>query len=63
MSVSVKFEYDIGDKVNILDVDIPGRVTSLIKDTNGLQYLIAYWHNGERHSTWLFDWELERKKK
>ena len=63
MSVTVEFEYDIGDKVNILEVDIPGRVTSIIKDVNGLQYLVAYWYNGERQSTWLFEWELERKKK
>ena len=57
--IKVEFKYDIGDKVKVKDITVNGRVTGLLKDDEGIQYRVAYWYNGERKSTWMFDWEIE----
>ena len=57
--IKVEFRYDISDKVKVKDITVNGRVTGLLKDDDGLQYRIVYWYNGERKSTWMFDWEIE----
>jgi len=62
MEMKVEFQYDLGDHVNIIDVNRPGRVDSQINDVNRKQYRVVYWSDGQRRNAWMYDWELEPRK-
>jgi len=55
---TIKFKYDIADKVFIFEISRPGIVEALLVDGLGEQYKVAYWHEGVRRAEWLYDWEL-----
>lgn len=58
MKQVVEFDYSVGDRVMLIEIDRPGVVTSLIRDNDGLQYRIVWWDNGSRKSEWLHSFEI-----
>jgi hypothetical protein len=58
-----KFEFDLGEKVIITEIQRTGVVDSLTVDFLGPQYRVAYWDNSERKTTWLPAHELEARNK
>ena len=57
---TIEFEYDIGARVKIKTIEMIGHVDSLCLDIMGKQYRVVYWNDGERHSTWMYAWEIEK---
>ena len=57
---TVKFKYNIGDRVHVIAVEMAGRVDAMIFDHSGGQYRVIYWHNGERYAIWMYDWEISK---
>lgn len=55
----VEFEYDIGDKVEIIALEKTGRVCSLWFGDRGPQYEIAYFDSAERRKEYLFSSEIK----
>lgn len=56
--VEYEFARDIGQEVQLKALEQKGRVDALLVDSSGCQYRIIYWFNGERRSTWVYEWEL-----
>ena len=56
--MKVDFKHNIGDEVIITDIDRPGRIESLCQDICGKQYRVVYWHDGQRRSEWMHEWEI-----
>lgn len=57
-----KFEFSIGDRVIIKEVQRPGRVELIQIDFVGVQYRVCYWDNSERKVAWLYADEIEPRK-
>lgn len=55
------FEYDLRQRVTIVELDRPGIVDAIGVFDSGVQYRIVYWNNGERKSEWMYPIELELK--
>lgn len=56
----VNYKYDLGDKVKIIAVDMPGQVDSLCTSESGNTYRVVFWNNGRRYSDWMYDWEIQK---
>jgi len=56
--MTVDFEYEIGQMVKVKAIGMLGSVDSLSLDCNGKQYRVVYWNDGQRHSVWMYGWEL-----
>jgi hypothetical protein len=56
---NVRYAYAIGDHVRICATEHPGQVTGLLTDSNGPQYRVVWWNNGERKQEWLYEYEVE----
>lgn len=52
------FQFNLGDRVTINEVQRPVRVEALMIDFLGVQYRVAYWDNSDRRTTWLAADEL-----
>lgn len=59
MKTIIEFDYSIGEKVKVKDIDRTGTVTSLTKDMDGTMYRVAYWVNGQRYCEWMYHFELQ----
>lgn len=59
MPFTAEFKYLIGQEVKIKAIGMTGRVDLMSIGNTGTEYRVVYWNNGERHSAWLYDWELE----
>ena len=59
MTRTVEFAHDIGDRVTVTAIEMVGHIDSLSLDNNGNMYRVVYWNDGQRFSTWMYDWELE----
>ena len=59
---SVKFKYKIGDPVRVKEINVKGLIDGLLYDSGGPQYRVIYWHDGARHGSWVYDWEIEPRK-
>ena len=55
---TVKFKYDIGDRVRVEAVEMCGRIEALMADIQGNMYRVLYWNDGQRYSQWVYDWEI-----
>ena len=53
----VEFSHDLGDTVQT-PIGMMGKVDSLSVDNNGLMYRVVYWNDGQRYSTWMYEWEF-----
>ena len=56
---TVEFKYDIAQKIIIKAISAPGMIDSLMCDSYGNQYHVIYWDNSERHTDWMYEWEIE----
>ena len=53
-----KFKYDLGQKVKIKNIDVFGQIDSIQIDSGGEMYRVVYWINGERKTTWVYEWGI-----
>lgn len=60
---SKTFDFDLEQKVKIIEIDRPGIVTGLLFEGSGTQYRVQYWDNACRKTEWLYAFELERLEK
>lgn len=58
--MTIQFDYAIGDKVIIRDIEMKGTVTGLMVDECGKQYRIVWWNNNERNERTLYPFEIKR---
>lgn len=54
----VEFQFQLGEKVEILELKQTARVVGLLVDGTGTQYNVSYWLNGKRETAWLHVSEL-----
>lgn len=59
MKIVVEFLFNIGQEVTVTPIEMIGRVDALMMDTDGLQYRVVYWNDGQRYSQWVYSWELK----
>jgi len=59
---TVKYKFDIKDRVEIIEIKRTGMVTGLSMNEYGQQYQIVYWDNAKRYSEWMYDWELKKAR-
>lgn len=57
--LSIKFQ--LGQKILVREIQRPGRVDMIQIDSVGTQYRVAYWDNGDRKTTWLYEDEIEAR--
>lgn len=55
---SVKFAYGLEERVTVRAIGMPGVVDSLSLDSRGPMFRVVYWNDGERHSEWMYEWEI-----
>lgn len=55
---TIEFEFSLGQRVKITEVETKGRIDSLSVDNRGPMYRVVYWLDGDRHTEWLYPWEL-----
>lgn len=62
MSVTVKFDYSLGEPVVLRPLGkIQGVVDGLFADAGGEQYRVVYWSEGDRKSALLYPWEIDHR--
>ena len=61
--MNMEFDFALADEVKVVPIGMIGRVDSVSCDNNGPMYRIVYWNEGNRYSTWVYSWEIERIKK
>lgn len=54
------FNHVIGETVRLRSLETPVFIDALLLDSSGEQYRVVYWCNGERKSTWVYEWELTK---
>ncbi len=59
MMVSHSFEYDLGQKVLIKEINRPGFINALLLNSSGTQYRVIYWDNCSRKDEWLYSCEIK----
>lgn len=59
---SVTFNFSVGDKVLLNEIQRPGVVDVLQEDNNGLMYRVAYWDCAERKTAWVYSEEISLRK-
>ena len=57
----VEYRFNIGDTVEIKAIGMLGRVDAAMTSKDGEEYRVAYWNDGQRHSVWLYHWEIGEK--
>lgn len=60
--ITKSFQFDLGQKVNIKEINRPGIVIGLLVDLQSISYKISYWDNSQRKIEWLYDFDLENKE-
>ena len=58
----VEFSYAIGTKVRLLDLACIGTVTGCLYSSNGKQYQVVWYSDGQRRCEWLNDFEVEASR-
>jgi hypothetical protein len=61
MKHTVEFDFKVGERVLIKEVQRPGRVEIIQVDSLGIQYRVVYWDNSKRELVWLYADELEER--
>lgn len=56
-----EFDFSVGDKILLREIQRPGRIEILQVDSLGVQYRVSYWDNSERKIVWLYPEELEAR--
>jgi len=60
MPTTIVYLYSIGQEVTVAPIGMIGHVDALMRDTDGIQYRVVYWNDGQRYSQWVYEWELEK---
>ncbi len=60
--MTIEFEYNLGDKILVKELQRPGIVMCVSVDNLGISYQIRYWDNATREIVWLFSDEIELRK-
>lgn len=53
------FEFSIGDRVIVKEIQRPARVEMIQVDCLGCQYRVAFWNDSKRDVVWLYSDEIE----
>lgn len=61
-SITVIYEYSIGDKVKVVELNCIGKITSLWTCTQGNEYEVRYFYNGKAESVYFYANELSKVK-
>lgn len=61
MKHTVDFDFKVGDRVLVKEIQRPGRVELVQMDFLGTQYRVAFWDNSKRENVWLYPDELEQR--
>lgn len=48
-----EFKCKLGQRVQLIDIDRPGLVTGVMRDSDSTQYRVVWWWDGVRRSEWL----------
>lgn len=59
--MTVEFQFEIGQAVNVVAISTIGFVDGMILDKDGPQYRVVYWHNGTRSAVWMYPREIEAR--
>ncbi len=59
MKSIISINHSIGDRVILIEINRPAQILSILKDSDGLSYRVAYWDNGQRKTDYVFDWEIK----
>lgn len=59
---TVNFTFGLRQRVEIVDAKIQGTIDSMNHGSEADEYRIVYWHNGERKSVWMYEWEIAATK-
>lgn len=51
--------FSLQDRVKLVEIDRPGRVTGITINPSGIEYRVVYWDNGARRVEWVFDDEIK----
>ena len=61
--MSIDFDYSLGDKVRITEIQISGHVVGLFYGESGKQYQVAYFVDGEMKTVFIYGFQLESATK
>lgn len=56
--MTIDFKYSLGQKVNILAINMVGTIDSLVMDNQGPMYRVVYWNDSQRKAEFLYAWEI-----
>jgi len=57
----MKFDFDIGDGADIIELERPGRVVAIYIDSGGPSYKIRYFHEGSAKEVYFYADEIKKK--
>lgn len=57
----MKFSFQIGDKVEIIELQRPGRIKSIWVCEIGIKYQVRYFYNGKAEEDYFYVEELLKK--
>ena len=61
--MKIETKYNLMQEVKIKELNLYGVIECISIDMNLLQYRIVYWNKGDRENNWLYEFEIEKKKK
>jgi len=53
----------VGDKVNIIPLEVTGRIKAIYQDRDGVQYVVRYFYEGTAKEVYFYPDELNNKIK
>lgn len=54
-------EFEVQQRVLIVELMVKGTILALFLDRSGWQYQVRYFFNGEAKTVYFFGWELDSK--
>jgi hypothetical protein len=57
--ISFDFDHKPGDSVTLIALKLPGHVSGVLRDSDGAQYRVVWWWDGQRRTEWLYGHEIE----
>lgn len=59
MSRTQVFPFDLGDKVDLIEIKRPGLIKGISLDSGGAQYHVIYWNDCARRTEWVYEHEIK----
>jgi len=60
--ITKSFQFDLGQKVKIKEINRVGTIVGLLVDLEAICYKVSYWDNCSRKVEWLYDFDIENKE-